>query len=81
VLRGMFGFNPGAAPILPLVHLLAVALIVTGIFITHWRMRDTTVESLLAKTPPRVIAVLWGLLAFAIVIEQGKGSAFIYFQF
>ncbi|MET0892903.1 MAG: MBOAT family O-acyltransferase [Pseudoxanthomonas sp.] len=81
VLRGMFGFNPDAVPILPLVHLLAVALIVAGIFITHWRMRDTTVESLLAKTPPTVITVLWGLLAFAIVIEQGKGSAFIYFQF
>jgi hypothetical protein len=25
--------------------------------------------------------VLWALMAFAIVIAQGDGSAFIYFQF
>jgi alginate O-acetyltransferase complex protein AlgI len=81
MLRGMTGFNAGAAPILPLVHLLAVTMIVGGLFFTHWRMRDTTLESLFDRTPAAIIAVAWGLMAFAIAIEQGAGSAFIYFQF
>jgi alginate O-acetyltransferase complex protein AlgI len=81
MLRGMTGFNAGATPILPVVHLLAVTAIVGGIFLTHWRMRDTTLESVFDRTPAAVIAVVWGLMAFAIAIEQGTGSAFIYFQF
>jgi len=27
------------------------------------------------------VCVVWALMAFAIVIAQGAGSAFIYFQF
>ncbi len=81
MLRGMFGLNAGAQPILPVVHLAAVALIVGGLFATHWLMRNTTLETVLARTPAALIAVVWGLLAFAVVIEQGTGNAFIYFQF
>lgn len=81
VLRGMFGFNGGADPILPLVHLVAVASIVGALVLTHWRMRDTTLETVFSRTPAAVIAIVWGLLAFAIAIEQGTGNAFIYFQF
>jgi alginate O-acetyltransferase complex protein AlgI len=81
MLRGMFGFNAGAQPILPVVHLAAVALIVSGLFATHWLMRNTTLETVLARTPAALIAVVWGVLAFTIVIEQGTGNAFIYFQF
>lgn len=81
MLRGMFGFNADAPPILPVVHLAAVALIVGGLFATHWMMRNTTLETVLAKAPAALIAIVWGLLAFAIVIEQGTGNAFIYFQF
>ena len=38
-------------------------------------------ESVVARTPSAVIAAVWGLMAFAIVVSQGGGSAFIYFQF
>lgn len=81
MLRGMFGFNADAQPILPVVHLIAVALIVGGLFATHWLMRKTTLETVLARTPAALIAVVWGVLAFSIVVEQGTGNAFIYFQF
>jgi alginate O-acetyltransferase complex protein AlgI len=47
----------------------------------HWYMRDVTLESVVARTPSAVVAILWGLMAFAIVISQGAGNAFIYFQF
>jgi len=47
----------------------------------HWLMRTRTLESVLARTPAPLLTGAWLLLAFAIVIEQGAGNAFIYFQF
>ena len=81
LLRGMFGFNPAAAPILPTAHLTVVALIVGSIVCAHWLMRNRTLESAIARTPAPVIAAIWACMLFAIVIAQGAGNAFIYFQF
>ena len=81
VLRGMAGQNPGVAPILPTFALTCVGLIVGGILMTHWLMRSRTLESVVAKAPAMVVAVVWALMGFAILIAQGDGSAFIYFQF
>jgi alginate O-acetyltransferase complex protein AlgI len=81
VLRGMGGTNTGAKPILPTVFVLSVALIIPSLVATHWYMRNRTLESVVARIPPLAIALLWGLMAFLIVISQGSGNAFIYFQF
>jgi alginate O-acetyltransferase complex protein AlgI len=81
VLRGMFGYGVEAKPILAGVHLIAVAVIVGGILTTHWTMRRRTLESVVARTSPLVLTLVWALMAFAILIEQGTGNAFIYFQF
>jgi alginate O-acetyltransferase complex protein AlgI len=81
VLRGMFGQNSATAPILPTFTLISVAVIVSCIVLTHWLMRSRTLESVVARTPPLVIGVVWALMAFAIVVSQGGGNAFIYFQF
>jgi alginate O-acetyltransferase complex protein AlgI len=81
VLRGMAGQNPAVAPILPTFALLVVAVIVGGILLTHWLMRSRTLEAVVARTPAMLVGVVWALMAFAILIVQGDGSAFIYFQF
>jgi alginate O-acetyltransferase complex protein AlgI len=81
VLGGMFGANAAAKPILPTFSLLVVAAIVGGIVLAHWYMRGRTLESVVARTHPAAICAVWALLAFAIVIAQGSGAAFIYFQF
>ncbi|MGA8708844.1 MAG: MBOAT family O-acyltransferase [Steroidobacteraceae bacterium] len=81
LLRGMFGQNAVTAPILSTFNLISVGAIVSGIVLTHWAMRSFTLESIVARTPAAAIGVLWALMAFAIVIAQGGGSAFIYFQF
>jgi len=81
VLLGMLGQNVTAKPILATFALLSVALIVGGIVITHWLMRTRTLESVVARAHPAAVCVVWALMAFAIVIAQGEGSAFIYFQF
>jgi alginate O-acetyltransferase complex protein AlgI len=81
VLRGMFGANAAAAPILPAIELITTTLIVAGIVLAHWLMRERTLEAALARVPAPVLAIAWAALAFAVVIEQGSGNAFIYFQF
>jgi alginate O-acetyltransferase complex protein AlgI len=81
VLNGMFGLNATAEPILPTVHLVMVALIVGGIVLAHWYMRERTLESAVARVPAPVLSLTWALMLFAIVIAQGTGNAFIYFQF
>ena len=81
VLGGMFGQHADARPILSYFSLIAAAAIVGAIVSTHWFMRGRTLESVVARTHPAALCAAWALMAFAIVIAQGEGSAFIYFQF
>jgi len=81
VLKGMFGLNASPEPILAAVHLMTVSVIVLGIVIAHWCMRARTLESLVSSSPRLAVAAVWAVMAFAVIIEQGTGSAFIYFQF
>ena len=81
VLNGMLGQNAEAKPILPTALLVFVGVIVGGIVVTHWLMRARTLESVVVRTHPAAVCVLWAVLAFCIVIAQGSGNAFIYFQF
>ncbi len=81
LLGGMFGLNEKSVPILPTMNLVLVTLIVIGIFTAHWLMRERTLESAVARAPATALAGIWALMAFAIVIAQGTGNAFIYFQF
>jgi alginate O-acetyltransferase complex protein AlgI len=81
VLGGMLGQNAQAKPILATSLLVFVAVIVGGIVLTHWLMRARTLESVVARAHPMAICAVWALMAFAIVIAQGSGNAFIYFQF
>ena len=81
VLSGMLGMNGDAAPLIAGVDLVAVFTIVAGIVAAHWLMRRRTLEALIANTPVPALTAIWACLAVAIAIEQGEGSAFIYFQF
>jgi alginate O-acetyltransferase complex protein AlgI len=81
MLRGMSGQNGTAKPILDTVFLVVVALVVAGIVISHWLMRKQTLESMLTRAHPTLVAMMWGTMIFAIIISQGTGNAFIYFQF
>ena len=81
VLRGLFGMNAAPTAILPGIELILVATIIASLAGAHWLMRTRTLESTLARAPAPLLAGVWAALAFAIIIEQGSGNAFIYFQF
>jgi alginate O-acetyltransferase complex protein AlgI len=81
VLRGMAGGNAAAMPILPTMQLAMTALIVGGLVLAHWLMRERTLESMLRRAPALPVSAALGVMLFTIVAAQGAGSAFIYFQF
>lgn len=81
MLRGMAGVNVVAGPILPTMYLVTTAVIVAGIVLSHWIMRRRTLESVLQEVPALPLSLALGVMAFTVVIAQGNGNAFIYFQF
>ena len=81
LLRGMAGSNAGAAPILPTSELVPALGIVAGIVAAHWMMRLRTLESFVAQRHPALLSGAWALMLFAVIVTQGSGNAFIYFQF
>jgi alginate O-acetyltransferase complex protein AlgI len=77
----MFGGTVKAVPLLNTEALVVVAAIMVGLVITHWLMRNRTLESVLARAPAVLLSCTWAVMVFAIIATQGNGNAFIYFQF
>jgi alginate O-acetyltransferase complex protein AlgI len=81
VLKGMAGMQAKPDVLIPYGPMIIAMVIVSAIFGTHLSMRNTTLEAVIERTPAIAIAGIWTLLLFAVIIEQGQGSAFIYFAF
>jgi len=81
VLKGMAGMQVKPEPLIAGGPMIIAMVIVSAIFGTHLAMRNTTLEVVIERTPSVAIASIWTLLLFAVIIEQGQGSAFIYFAF
>jgi alginate O-acetyltransferase complex protein AlgI len=81
IIKGMFGAVPAGDAILTTRQILQVLLVTVGLLIAHWRLRDSTLEAAVARWPSWLLVSVWTVMAFAIVLTQGNGNAFIYFQF
>lgn len=81
ILTSMGGHAPGGEAVLTGFDLAAAFGIVGAIFLIHFAMRDTTLEAVIQRTSAIVLAPVLGLMAFLVIIEQGRGNAFIYFAF
>ena len=81
VLKGMAGMQAKPDLLIAAGPMIIAMIIVSGIFGTHLAMRNTTLEAVVERTPSVAIAGIWTTLLFAVIIEQGQGSAFIYFAF
>jgi len=81
MLVSMAGFAGDPVPMIALLPMLYALVIIAGIVGTHWAMRDKTIEIAIERTPAWLVGGLLAVMAVAVVAEQGKGSAFIYFQF
>ncbi len=73
---------PAAAkPLLYLNDIIPVVAIVGGMLVFQWRIRATSLEAVVARTPSAVLAILLSAMGFLILASQGSENAFIYFQF
>jgi alginate O-acetyltransferase complex protein AlgI len=81
ILAGMFGLARDAQAVLPTVYMMKAAVIVAGIVSVHWLMRKRRLEDVVARAPWWVTGTVAAAMLFAVIIAQGSGEAFIYFQF
>ena len=82
MITSMFGFAPAdAGTPLPTLWIIQVVGTIVAIVAIHWRMRDTSIERVVEKTPSWLIGVALAIMLFLIIITQGSGNEFIYFQF
>jgi alginate O-acetyltransferase complex protein AlgI len=81
ILAGMFGLARDAQAVLPTLYMIKAAVIVSGIVTVHWLMRKRRLEEVVARVPWWVTGAVAAVMLFAVIIAQGSGEAFIYFQF
>jgi alginate O-acetyltransferase complex protein AlgI len=81
LLGSMFGLAGEGERVLYWIGIIEVAGVTAVMLTAHWRMRDTTLEAVVERTPSWLIAAVWTLMIFAVITSQGSGNAFIYFQF
>ncbi len=81
MVSSMFYMNLEGEKILQSFDIVKVMVIIAIMFLTHWFMRNTSVKQVSNKLSPLVLGIIWSVMTFIIVIAQGSGEQFIYFQF
>lgn len=81
MIKSMFFLNPEGEKILGSFDLVKVGTVIGLLFISHWFMRNTSMKEVSEKISTTAFGVIWAILIFFIVIAQGSGEQFIYFQF
>lgn len=82
ILTAMFGRAPAAASSLVDVTARGITVVVVfGLVLSHWLLRNTTLESVAARTPVPLRALIIALMLVCIATASGEDRAFIYFQF
>ncbi|MEO6346480.1 MAG: MBOAT family O-acyltransferase [Aquaticitalea sp.] len=81
MLSSMLFMHPDGEKLLQSFDIIKIFIIITILFICHYSMRNTSMKAVSLKTPTWVLGVFWAVMVFLIVISQGGGEQFIYFQF
>ncbi|WP_232729085.1 MBOAT family protein [Ulvibacter sp. MAR_2010_11] len=80
ILASMFSFNSGGTMVIQYLDIYITFIVIGLMFISHWVMRNRTLESQAIKRQP-LIGVVWGVMLVLLFIAQSNGEQFIYFQF
>ncbi|WP_411895922.1 MBOAT family O-acyltransferase [Winogradskyella sp. A2] len=81
MIKSMFYAQFEGEKILGNFDIIKVCTLIGLMFLCHWFMRNSSLKTLAQKTPAWALGVTWAILFFLIVISQGSGEQFIYFQF
>lgn len=81
MLTSMFSSVHDGAQLLTGMAIVKISVIIFGVIIFHWLMRDTRVLTVAQKLPWWLLGLIWTVLLLLLVLSQESSSAFIYFQF
>jgi D-alanyl-lipoteichoic acid acyltransferase DltB (MBOAT superfamily) len=81
MIASMFGFDEKGIALMPTIDMIKVGVVTILLVSTHWFMRNNSVWQLAKKTKWWIVAIVWSLLLFALVLSQKSSDSFIYFQF
>lgn len=81
LIGAMTFLGPHGDMLLSTRDILQVALVTAGLLLAHWKLKDTSIEAAVQRLPLWLIITGWSIMLSAIILTQGSGNAFIYFQF
>jgi hypothetical protein len=81
MLNSMFGGVGKADPLLSTLAMIKIAVIITGMLIFHWFMRDRRVTELIYRLPWWLTGLVWSAIVILLILSQETSNSFIYFQF
>ena len=81
MIRSMLFLESGGELVLGSFLVIVVSVVTIAMLLVHWTMRDRRLEEVVARTPWWLTACVLAGMIFSIIITQGSGDAFIYFQF
>jgi alginate O-acetyltransferase complex protein AlgI len=81
LVAAMVGALSRGDAILPTREILQVGLVTAGLLLAHAFLRNTSIENVVSRMPRALLAGIWTVMICGIILTQGNGNAFIYFQF
>ena len=78
----MLGYTAsGAVSPISKFNMVAVGTVVGLMLLTHFALRHTNLESVAQRMPAWLLILSLVFMLFCLLVMQGQGNAFIYFQF
>ena len=81
MIKSMFYMQTDGEKILDTFTIIKVSAVVAILFLCHWFMRNTSLKEVSLKISPWTLGIVWAIMLFLVIISQGSGEQFIYFQF
>jgi alginate O-acetyltransferase complex protein AlgI len=81
ILISMFGLASEGKGVLTTTDMVITAVVIAALLIISWVLRDRMVEDVVGKFPWWLGGIGWAVMLILIILTQGGGGAFIYFQF
>ncbi len=81
ILQSMFGMMPKGNEVLTTLAIWKVGVIVVGMVLAQWLMRNKLVLEVIPKLSWWAFGSIWAVMLLLLIWSQESGSSFIYFQF
>ena len=81
LLGSLFNFGGPGSQLLLTREIIQVTLVVGGLLASHWYLHEKRLEHAMQNLPAWWVVVIWSIMLCGLILTQGGGNAFIYFQF